>query len=328
MALIKCGECRKDVSTKAKTCPNCGAKRRHFKRQPDRFTKFVPFIGGFFVLLVVLTATGIIGPDAERKANQIEVPKEVSSALFEMSGPQSINASWICAAAMSSAMKIPLNSINQVETDDLPTMEFTTVRGELETSSCKLDGNKILWKPIDAESWTKASESTALRYYRNQKEILVIAESDAGSKSYHYYSASELGGWAAGVSEVDVETVKASGTKEQINHSNAVFDRKVCKAAIAAIFSQSPSIISVTGETPPLEVRYTRPVDNKKWRYRCRIEGDNVLWAGWTNGNWGRWRNGEYDAEITFERSDDQLKITETYPGSSGSTKSYSISAL
>jgi len=34
MAVIKCGECKGNVSTSAKACPHYGAKPRTFKRNP------------------------------------------------------------------------------------------------------------------------------------------------------------------------------------------------------------------------------------------------------------------------------------------------------
>jgi len=34
MAVIKCGECKGNVSASAKACPHCGAKPRKFKRNP------------------------------------------------------------------------------------------------------------------------------------------------------------------------------------------------------------------------------------------------------------------------------------------------------
>ena len=48
MAMTKCKECKKEVSTKAKTCPHCGVK--------DPGTKFSEVLGGFVILLVVIFA--------------------------------------------------------------------------------------------------------------------------------------------------------------------------------------------------------------------------------------------------------------------------------
>jgi hypothetical protein len=46
MALIKCKECGKEVSSEAKTCPYCGAKP---KTKTSLFTWVITVIAGFFV---------------------------------------------------------------------------------------------------------------------------------------------------------------------------------------------------------------------------------------------------------------------------------------
>lgn len=46
MSMTKCKECKREVSTKAKTCPNCGVK--------DPGTKASNIIGGFIVLAVII----------------------------------------------------------------------------------------------------------------------------------------------------------------------------------------------------------------------------------------------------------------------------------
>ena len=53
---------------------------------------------------------------------------------------------------------------------------------------------------------------------------------------------------------------------------------------------------------------YARPFDNFIFTYRCRIEGDRVVWADEP----GRWRDDAKDAKVSFEvaGSGDRLRIT------------------
>ncbi len=48
MALVKCHECGREISTEAKVCPNCGAKNKDFKR-----SKIIIYGGGFLVLFFI-----------------------------------------------------------------------------------------------------------------------------------------------------------------------------------------------------------------------------------------------------------------------------------
>ena len=54
-------------------------------------------------------------------------------------------------------------------------------------------------------------------------------------------------------------------------------------------------------------VTYARPFDNFVFTYRCRIEGDRVVWADEP----GRWRDGARDAKVSFEiaGTGDRLRI-------------------
>jgi hypothetical protein len=42
---------------------------------------------------------------------------------------------------------------------------------------------------------------------------------------------------------------------------------------------------------------YVRPIDNFVWTYRCRLEGDRVVWADEP----ARWRDGTRDDKVSFE---------------------------
>ncbi|ELY4778454.1 hypothetical protein SM077_000237 [Cronobacter sakazakii] len=63
MALTKCKECKKEVSTSAKTCPHCGVKN------PGVTAKQT--LGGFIVLAVIIGAIWLfVGGDDKEESNQ------------------------------------------------------------------------------------------------------------------------------------------------------------------------------------------------------------------------------------------------------------------
>jgi hypothetical protein len=93
----------------------------------------------------------------------------------------------------------------------------------------------------------------------------------------------------------------------------------ICRTAIASIMGRDPKVMQVTRTAGNvLFLTYARPVDNFVWTYRCRIEGNRVVWASEP----GRWREGPKDDKIFFEDVDagKQLRIIENH-GDGSSTK-------
>jgi hypothetical protein len=91
----------------------------------------------------------------------------------------------------------------------------------------------------------------------------------------------------------------------------------ICRAAIATIAGRDPKAMQVTriaGDV--LFLTYVRPIDNFIWTYRCRIEGNRVVWAY----DPGRWRESPKDDKVSFEILGDgkQLRISDDH--SDGST--------
>jgi hypothetical protein len=82
----------------------------------------------------------------------------------------------------------------------------------------------------------------------------------------------------------------------------------ICRTAIAAIMDRDPKTMKVTKNSDSvLILTYDRPIDNFIWTYRCRIDGNRVIWASEP----GRWRDGSKDDKILFEVVDGgrQLRI-------------------
>jgi hypothetical protein len=93
----------------------------------------------------------------------------------------------------------------------------------------------------------------------------------------------------------------------------------ICRTAIASMTDRDPKMMQVTltaGDV--LFLTYVRPIDNFVWSYRCRIEGNRVLWASEP----GRWRDNPKDEKVFFEVIDGgkQLRIIEDH-GDGSSTK-------
>ncbi|MEP6841441.1 MAG: hypothetical protein ABJA75_25560, partial [Bradyrhizobium sp.] len=73
-----------------------------------------------------------------------------------------------------------------------------------------------------------------------------------------------------------------------------VFETKtICRTAIATIMDRDPKLVQATDAPDGVVVlTYARPFDNFVFSYRCRLDGDHVVWADEP----GRWRDGAKDA--------------------------------
>jgi hypothetical protein len=80
----------------------------------------------------------------------------------------------------------------------------------------------------------------------------------------------------------------------------------ICRTAIASIAGRDPKVIQVTRTVGNvLLLTYVRPIDNFVWTYRCRIEGNRIVWATET----GRWRDDPKDDKVFFEIVEDGKKL-------------------
>lgn len=116
----------------------------------------------------------------------------------------------------------------------------------------------------------------------------------------------------------DAPTVATAVAEQPI----APFTREqICRAAIATLMGQRPTIVKVTGGyADVVNVVYARPGDGKKWANRCRLEGSRVMWAS----DPGRWRTDPLDEVVTFGVSGDTLTIRQRYSDGSEAAATYS----
>jgi hypothetical protein len=93
----------------------------------------------------------------------------------------------------------------------------------------------------------------------------------------------------------------------------------ICRAAIASIMDRDPKMMQIARIAGDVVfLTYDRPIDNFVWTYRCRIEGNRVVWGDEP----GRWRDGPKDDKVFFEvvEGGKQLRIVKAH-GDGSSTK-------
>ncbi len=102
--------------------------------------------------------------------------------------------------------------------------------------------------------------------------------------------------------------------------SNNVFtDNQICMATVSATMRRDLSIIKVDSvNNGIINLTYVRPSDQTIWKTRCKLNGNEVIWATDT----GRWRTSQHDPIIRYSESGNLLTITQVYyDGSEGYTR-------
>lgn len=94
-----------------------------------------------------------------------------------------------------------------------------------------------------------------------------------------------------------------------LSASPAFETKTICRTAIAVVMDRDPKTLQ-TSDAPDgvVVLTYARPFDNFVFTYRCKLEGDRVVWAD----DPGRWRDEAKDAKVSFEVTghDDRIRIT------------------
>jgi hypothetical protein len=87
---------------------------------------------------------------------------------------------------------------------------------------------------------------------------------------------------------------------------------ELCKATISVEMGRKTKSMKTVTADPP-EVSYRRP-DGDSFKYRCKIEGDRVVWRTFLadTQEWGRWRENYEagDAKTTYQVDAGKLNIT------------------
>ena len=99
----------------------------------------------------------------------------------------------------------------------------------------------------------------------------------------------------------------------------------ICKAAVAAMMGRNPKIMTIDRrEGGIVHLSYIRKDDGSHWAYRCRLEGDRVIWASDT----GRWRTHPADEKILYSVSDAGVTITQAWTDGSKSVDTFPAAVL
>lgn len=100
---------------------------------------------------------------------------------------------------------------------------------------------------------------------------------------------------------------------------------QICKATIALEMGRPVEEIAVIEDGNNPIVSYRRADDGKRFTFSCRVseKSRTVVWRGYfpEEKAWGRWRDGEHDAKITFAGSSSGLKVTSNHAGSKTFTR-------
>ncbi|WP_125780452.1 hypothetical protein [Pseudoalteromonas rubra] len=102
--------------------------------------------------------------------------------------------------------------------------------------------------------------------------------------------------------------------------------QKVCRAAIATIFSKPIDIIKIRKVVSDIVyMEYIREEDSTRWQTKCYLEGGRVIWGSEGNGTSGRWRTAEFDPVVTWSVNNSVITITDKISDTSKNVKSYNL---
>ncbi len=99
---------------------------------------------------------------------------------------------------------------------------------------------------------------------------------------------------------------------------------QVCRAGIAAILSHSPKDVEPDGAQGAVYYyAYRRQSDQTVWRFKCRVDGERILWGSVWEHSEGLWRVNEYDGRVVFAIRGGTVTIRQYNPDGSESVNRY-----
>jgi hypothetical protein len=100
---------------------------------------------------------------------------------------------------------------------------------------------------------------------------------------------------------------------------------QICKAGIAKIMGRDPAIIKIdrtSGET--IYLSYIRQDDKTKWKYKCKLNGNQIIWGSDT----GRWRTHAMDSKVHYRINGSSITVTDTFSDGSSSKEIYTVESI
>ena len=102
-------------------------------------------------------------------------------------------------------------------------------------------------------------------------------------------------------------------------------ENQICKAGIAKIMGRNPAIIKIDRvDNDAIYLSYVRQDDQTKWKYKCKVEGNRIIWGSDT----GRWRTHPMDSKVSFRVADSSVMVVDAYGDGSSSEETYSLEQL
>ena len=104
---------------------------------------------------------------------------------------------------------------------------------------------------------------------------------------------------------------------------------QVCRAASAAMFGRDHKIMQLDKvESGIAYVHYIRQNDGTRWAIKCKLIGNQVMWASDNPNSTGRWRHDPADSTVKCTVEGKKIIITEVYSDGSSSFNSYPLKQL
>ncbi len=99
-------------------------------------------------------------------------------------------------------------------------------------------------------------------------------------------------------------------------------ENQICKAGIAKVMGRNPAIIKIDlVASDAIYLSYVREEDQSKWKYKCKLEGNQIIWGSDT----GRWRTHPLDSKVTFKVHGNSIIVTDSFSDGSSSSETYSL---
>jgi hypothetical protein len=101
-------------------------------------------------------------------------------------------------------------------------------------------------------------------------------------------------------------------------------DAKVCRAGIAAILLHPAKDVQPDGTEGAVHYYlFRRQSDRTVWRFKCRVDGERILWGSVWEHSEGLWRVNEYDGRVVFAIEGETVTIRQYHPDGSESVNHY-----
>ncbi len=100
---------------------------------------------------------------------------------------------------------------------------------------------------------------------------------------------------------------------------------QICKAGIAVVMGRDPGTMKIDRvQKDVVFLSYVRAGDRKRWTYKCKLEGQKILWGA----DDGRWRTHPADSVITFDTETASLMVVERFSDGSSTKKTFTVQQL